>query len=75
MGPHLRHEAVGKQYLLVAGQTRQMHVSTKDPKPHQRHDPLTTVHTSGPLQAPPNQPDVGWVGDFVEAHDSGMNRV
>ena len=69
MGPLLRREAVGKQHLLVAGQTRQMHSSTKDPK----RPFLTTVHTSGPLHAHQNSQDVGW--ETVEVRDSGMSRA
>ena len=47
MGP-LCAEVVSKQHLLDAGQTRQMHTSTKD--------------SSGPLQAPPKQPGCGMGG-------------
>ena len=60
MGP-LCAEAVGKQNLLDAGQTRQMHSSTKD--------------SSGPCRPHQNNQDVGWVGDCVEVRDSGMNRA
>ena len=53
VGPLLRHEAIGKQHLLVAGQTRQVHSSTKDPTPHQRHDPFDNAHqwpSAGPTK-------------------------
>ena len=41
VGPHLRREAVGKQYLLVAGQTKQV------PKPHQALVTAVNIGTPG----------------------------